>query len=184
MVSTRARRGRRVLQSLSQAQHDDHYLAPSVVYSIRYNMLHYHQLCAQVVVDLEEYVPIKYAGPVFCNLSNFLRSQLEPQHITDEDDCSLWTRVQPLAHFIQCRSRKINSPRSYPTLFRWYCREKHRSFTFFAFLEIKMASKTYSGRELLHLRHLPMKASVVKKLYESLKKDGELSSSPLEALLF
>ncbi|CAM1509171.1 Fc.00g029100.m01.CDS01 [Cosmosporella sp. VM-42] len=173
MVVTLSKRAKRLVRSLSESQDYDEFLAASVIPLIRYTLLHSPRRCVQVSVELERSMKLKPNAILFHNLPNFLRSQLVAQNITDND--SLWDQVKPLLHFIQNHFRTIDLLRGFPTLFRWYCQERHRSFFFFAFVDFKMSSRPYSARELLHLRHAPLRLDVARKLYEKLRSDPDLN---------
>lgn len=174
MVMTSAKRTKRVLRWLLGLQQTDQYLAPSATPIIRYNLLHNPSRCVQVSVNIDE----TEATPCYLSynaLPKFIRSQLEAQKITD--DTSLWQQVIPILNFIQSSLCRPGRPRGFPTLFLWYSKEKHRSFLFFAFVDVKMVSKKYTSRELLRMRSAPTKRDLYEQLYGKLQADLELSKS-------
>jgi hypothetical protein len=116
----------------------------------------------------------------FDELSWFLRSQLEAQRITDAD--KLWSQVAPILTFIQVNTGRLENSHRFPTLFIWQSKEQHRSFFFFAFVDVKMVSKTYTARELLRLRQDSTSKTLYNKLYQRLNNDaafGKLLPLPL-----
>lgn len=172
MVMTRSRRAKRILRCLSAAQHEDHILSCSTTPLIRYNLLHNYHRCVQVSVDIEEpsdRLPISFS---FDSMPKFLRSQLEAQKIADGS--RLWSQVVPILTFIQNNFRRFGKARGFPTLFVWHSREKHRSYLFFAFVEIKMVSKTYTARELLRMKEVSAGKELYERLHEKLRKDTGL----------
>ncbi|UNI19839.1 hypothetical protein JDV02_005986 [Purpureocillium takamizusanense] len=169
MVMTRSKRAKRIVRSLSLAQHEDHVLSAFTPLLIRYNLLHNYHRCIQVSVDVgwpSDRVPM--TSP-YGTLPNFLRSQLDAQKITD--GTRLWSQVVPLLTFIQSNIRRLGKSRGYPTLFVWHSRENHRSYFFFAFVEIKMVSKTYSIRELVRMRNSSASKEFYDRLYDKLQRD-------------
>ncbi|POR33902.1 Uncharacterized protein TPAR_05894 [Tolypocladium paradoxum] len=184
MVMTKSKRAKRILRSLSAAQHEDHVLSCSTTPLIRYNLLHNYHRCIQVSVDLGEPSDRFPACFPFDALPNFLRSQLEAQKIADGS--RLWSQAVPILTFIQANLRKFGKSRGYPTLFVWYSRENHRSYLFFAFVDVKMVSKTYSARELLRMRNVLAGKDFYDRLYGKLRKDaglGEIFRMPAERSL-
>lgn len=179
MVFTRSKRAKRILRCLSLAQHEDHLLSSSTTPLIRYNLLHNYHRCIQVSVDLG--LP-PYRTPLtmpFDAMPNFLKSQLEAQKIAN--GTRLWSQVVPILTFIQSNIRlRLDRSRGFPTLFVWHSRENHRSYFFFAFVEIKMVSRTYSVRELLRLRSSTVTASkeFLDRLHAKLQQDASFSMSP------
>ncbi|KAF7553359.1 hypothetical protein G7046_g7125 [Stylonectria norvegica] len=184
MVVTPSRRAKRLIRRLSAWQNDDDILTPATTPLIRYNLLHNSRRCVQISVDLGH--PSRYMSKClsFHHLPNFLRSQLEAQKITD--DTSLWTQLRPLLYFIHSQLRSSHQPHGFPTLFRWYSEEKHRSFLFFAFIGIKMPSRVYTACDLLAMRHTPLGTRLFERLCEKLKQDadlGDIVRVPLERSL-
>lgn len=179
MVMTKSKRAKRILRSLSAAQHGDHVLSCSTTPLIRYNLLHNYHRCVQVSVDLGE--PSDRFPTCFPldALPNFLRSQLEAQKIADGS--RLWSQVVPILTFIQANLRRFGKSRGFPTLFVWYSRENHRSYLFFAFVDVKMVSKTYSARELLRMRTVLAGKELYDRLYEKIRKDASLGTLPIDS---
>lgn len=105
-------------------------------------------------------------------LPTFLQSQLQAQKITDGS--ILWVQVVPFLTFVQSCLRPFGNTRGYPTLFVWYCRELHRSFLFFAFLDTKMTSLTYTANELLGMKHVNAKKKLLLQLQSKVQKDNSL----------
>lgn len=172
MVMTRSRRAKRILRCLSAAQYEDHVLSCSATPLIRYNLLHNYHRCVQVSVELGSSVdrfPVTFS---FSALPKFLQSQLEAQKIADGS--RLWPQVAPLLTFVQAHLPRLDRSRGFPTLFFWHSRENHRSYFLFAFVEIKMASKIYTARELLRLRKASAGKELYDRLFEKLRKDNGL----------
>lgn len=182
MTLTKSRRTKRILRCLYTAQQYDQMLSPSATPLIRYNLLHNYHRCIQVTVDLGK--PFGQSSHVFAldELSWFLRSQLEAQRITNET--RLWSQVAPILTFIEANIRILGKPHKFPTLFIWQSREHHRSFLFFAFVDVKMVSKTYTARELLRLRQVSLSKGLYNKLYERLHNDGALGMCKLFCGIF
>lgn len=159
MVVTRHTRTTKILRELSNAQREDWALEPSLIPTIRYHLLHNFKQCFQVTLKSHDPPDPRTGALTLRNFTPFLASQAEVQNITDGD--SLWKQVVPILDFIrqnlepQTSSRKS---RGYPTLFRWFCLESHRSYLFFAFIGVIMArpnsTRIYSARELLDMRHV------------------------------
>ncbi|PHH76262.1 hypothetical protein CDD80_1677 [Ophiocordyceps camponoti-rufipedis] len=172
MVITRSRRAKRILRCLSAAQHEDHVLSCSTTPLIRYNLLHDYHRCVQVSVELGGPADRLSVPFSFGALPRFLRSQLEAQKIADGSRL-LW-RLAPLLTFVQAHLPRFDRSRAFPTLFIWHSRENHRSYLFFAFVEIRMVSKTYTARELLRLRKASAGREFYDRLAEKLRKDQGL----------
>ncbi|RDA83498.1 hypothetical protein CP532_2680 [Ophiocordyceps camponoti-leonardi (nom. inval.)] len=172
MVITRSKRAKRILRCLSAAQHEDHVLSYSTTPLIRYNLLHDYHRCVQVSVELggpTDRLPVPFS---FEALPNFLQSQLEAQKIADGS--RLLSRLAPLLTFVQAHLPRFDRSRAFPTLFIWHSRENHRSYLFFAFVEIRMVSKTYTARELLRLRKVSAGKEFYDRLVEKLRKEQGL----------
>ncbi|GJN85069.1 hypothetical protein PLIIFM63780_008633 [Purpureocillium lilacinum] len=169
MVMTRSKRAKQIVRSLSLAQHEDHVLSAFTPLLIRYNLLHNYHRCIQVSVDLGRPSDRFTITSPYDALPNFLRSQLDAQKITD--GTRLWSQVVPILTFIQSNIRRLGKSRGYPTLFVWHSRENHRSYFFFAFVEIKMVSKTYSIRELVRMKNFSASKEFYDRLYDKLQRD-------------
>ncbi|PHH92594.1 hypothetical protein CDD83_6655 [Cordyceps sp. RAO-2017] len=172
MVMTRSKRAKRILRCLSAAQHEDHNLSGSVTPLIRYNLLHDYHRCIQVSVELGASTDRFPTAFSFGAMPNFLRSQLEAQKIADGS--RLWSQVVPLLTFIHANLRRFEKSRGFPTLFTWHSRENHRSYFFFAFVEIRMVSKIYTARELLRLRKASAGKDFYHRLLDKLRRDTGL----------
>lgn len=170
MVLTKSRRTKRILRCLYAAQQHDHLLSPSATPLIRYNLLHNYHRCIQVTVDLGKPLDQSPYIIAFHELSWFLRSQLEAQQITDAG--KLWSQVAPILTFIQANIRILGTAHKFPTLFIWQSKEHHRSFFFFAFVDVKMVSKTYTARELLRMRQVSASKNLYDKLCQKLHHDA------------
>ncbi|ODA82027.1 hypothetical protein RJ55_00532 [Drechmeria coniospora] len=169
MVMTRSKRAKRIVRCLSVAQHEDRALGCSTTPLIRYNLLHNYHRCIHVFVDLgEPSEPFSFPSS-FDAMPKFLRSQLDAQKIAD--GTRLWSQVIPILTFIQSNLRRLGKLRGFPTLFVWYCRENHRSYFFFAFVDVKMVSKTYSARDLLRMKDHSAEKEFYDRLYEKLRHD-------------
>ena len=172
MVLTKSRRTKRILRCLYIAQLHDQLLSPSATPLIRYNLLHNYHRCIQVTMDLD-----KSSDPFphvlsFGELSWFFQSQLEAQRIADGS--RLWSQVAPILTFIEANTHIVGKLRKFPTLFTWHSRENHRSFFFFAFMDVKMVPKTYTARELLRMRQNFMNKELYNKLFDKVHKDLDL----------
>ncbi|RCI14460.1 hypothetical protein L249_6121 [Ophiocordyceps polyrhachis-furcata BCC 54312] len=172
MVITRSKRAKRILRCLSAAQHEDHVLSYSTTPLIRYNLLHDYHRCVQVSVELGGPADRLSVPFSFDALPNFLQSQLEAQKIADGS--RLLLRLAPLLTFVQAHLPRLDRSRAFPTLFIWHSRENHRSYLFFAFVEIRMVSKTYTARELLRLRKVSAGKEFYDRLVEKLRKEQGL----------
>ncbi|EQL01386.1 hypothetical protein OCS_02899 [Ophiocordyceps sinensis CO18] len=169
---TRSKRAKRIIRCLSAAQYEDHVLSCSATPLIRYNLLHNYHRCVQVSVELgssSDRYPLSFS---FDAMPKFLQSQLEAQKIADGS--RLWSQVVPLLTFVQAHLRRFDKSRGFPTLFVWHSRENHRSYFLFAFVEIKMASKIYTARELLRLRKISAGQELYDRLFEKLRGDNGL----------
>lgn len=178
MVLTKSRRTKRILRCLYAAQQHDHQLSPSTTPLIRYNLLHNYHRCIQVTMDLGKQSDRNPPRLSLNGLSQFLRSQLEAQRITDGS--RLWSQVAPILTFIQANTQTPGKLQKFPTLFIWHSKEIHRSFFFFAFVDVKMVSKTYTARELIRMRQASVSQDIYKKLFEKMRKDNDLGTSFLE----
>lgn len=175
MVLTKSRRTKRILRCLYAAQQYDHQLSPSATPLIRYNLLHNYHRCIQVTVDLGKQLYQVDSQLSFHGLSRFFRSQLEAQRITDGS--RLWSQVAPILTFIQANTQTPGKSHNFPTLFIWHSKENHRSFFFFAFVDVKMVSKTYTTRELIRMRQASASQALYNKLFDKLHKDHDLGMS-------
>ncbi|KAG5956245.1 hypothetical protein E4U57_002764 [Claviceps arundinis] len=90
----------------------------------------------------------------------------------DKKDPSLL--VAPILTFIQANTQTPGKLQKFPTLFIWHSKEIHRSFFFFAFVDVKMVSKTYTARELIRMRQASVSQDIYKKLFEKMRKDSDL----------
>ncbi|RDA91687.1 hypothetical protein CP533_2336 [Ophiocordyceps camponoti-saundersi (nom. inval.)] len=184
MVITRSKRAKRILRCLSAAQHEDHVLSYSTTPLIRYNLLHDYHRCVQVSVELGGPADRLSVPFSFDALPNFLQSQLEAQKIADGS--RLLLRLAPLLTFVQAHLPRLDRSRAFPTLFIWHSRENHRSYLFFAFVEIRMVSKTYTARELLRLRKVSAGKEFYDRLVEKLRKEqglGQFAKPPPQLVL-
>lgn len=181
MVMTRSKRAKRVLRCLSISQHEDEMLSHSTTPLIRYNLLHNYHRCRQVSIDLAEPTDMALNTISYTLLPQFLKSQVDAQKIADGS--RRWSQIVPILTFIQANLRRFGTSRGFPTLFLWYSRENHRSYFFFAFVENRMASKTYSSRELLRMRQIPAGKELYNQLHERLQKDLELGIHPVSLFL-
>ncbi|KPM39336.1 hypothetical protein AK830_g7252 [Neonectria ditissima] len=170
MRTPRAKAGP-LLTWLYDSQWYDTGVTTPVMNMIRY-VLHYSNRCALVTFKSRE--SSRLVEPILSmdDLSNHLRSQLDAQNITD--DSSLWTQVKPLVQFIQKNLSRPDHTENFPTLFAWYSKERHRTFFFFAFIRFAMASRTYTARGLLRMRHVPLDARVEEILRARLRSDSDL----------
>ncbi|KAJ6441783.1 actin filament organization protein app1 [Purpureocillium lavendulum] len=184
MALTKSKRAKRIIRSLSIAQQEDQVLGAFTPLLIRYNLLHNYHRCIQVSVDLgwpSDRLPIATS---YNAMPNFLRSQLDAQKITD--GTRLWSQVVPILTFIQSTIRRLGKSRGYPTLFVWHSRENHRSYFFFAFVEFKMVSKTYSIRELVRMKNSSASKEFYDRLYDKLRRDssfGDIFRMPSDRAL-
>lgn len=181
MVITRSRRAKRIIRWLSSSQEEDQILTPSVTPLIRYNLLHNYHRCVQASINLAGPVEPDLPSLSYHAMPKFLRSQLEAQKIAD--GTRLWTQIEPVLAFIEANLARHHRNPGFPTLFLWYSRENHRSYIFFAFVAVKMSSKTYTARELLRMRHVPAGRELYEQLYRKLQKDLELSTSSTPSLV-
>lgn len=172
MVLSKSKRVQRIFRCLLQAQLEDQILSPSATPLIRYNLLHNYHRCVQVYVDLGS--PSNQLSCSFAlqDLPRFLQSQLEAQHIANDN--SVCSQVSPILTFIQANIRNLGKLHRFPTLFIWYSKEYHRSFFFFAFLDVKMTSKTYTAKEILRTRQFSAGKELYSKLAQRLWRDSDL----------
>ncbi|KJZ80182.1 hypothetical protein HIM_00032 [Hirsutella minnesotensis 3608] len=166
---SKSKRAKRTIRYLSAAQSEDQFLSSWATPLIRYTLLHNHNRCVQVSIELGDVSDCLPVASSFDALPNFLKSQLEAQKITDET--KLWSQIAPLLTFIEAHLRTFEKARSFPTLFIWHSREKHRSYFLFAFVGIKMVSRTYTARELLRLRKAHAGKELYNRLYAKLRDD-------------
>ncbi|KAI9158645.1 hypothetical protein HJFPF1_06643 [Paramyrothecium foliicola] len=173
MVMTKGRRAKRILRSLSESQHHDHILAPSTIPLIRYNLLHNYHRCTQITIQLGDPHDLDFKLRFHHEAPRFLCSQFEAQKIADGS--SLWAQTLPILRFIEANIRQSDQSRGFPTLFYCYSRENHRSYLFFAFFEMKMASQTYSASDLLRMRNHSAQRELYGRLQKNLRRDMDLS---------
>lgn len=167
------RRAKLLLRWLKYSQLNDSSLSAPTLYLIRYT-LKYNNRCDMVVFDNEDPLP-----PVLGNnkLPIFLYSQLDAQNIAN--DASLWTQVKPLLQFVRRHLPQSGHKGKYPTLFGWHSQARHRTFWFFAFIEIEMESRIYTARELLRMRHAPLDCKLADNLRAKVQSDSELGTYSL-----
>ncbi|KAH7146435.1 hypothetical protein EDB81DRAFT_934383 [Dactylonectria macrodidyma] len=146
-------------------------ISSPILYLIKYTLRH-KQKCRTVVLDYADDDEPLSPETDRISLPTFIYTQLQAQNITN--DYVLVEQVQPLLRFVQSVLPKPGHQGTHPTLFGYYCPEKHRTFWFFAFVEIKMGSRIYSARELLNLRHTPLDGEVADHLRLKRKSDSDL----------
>lgn len=172
MVMTRGKRVVRVMMDLSQSQEEDKPLPYSSTQLVRYNLLHYPEI-NHVKVNHPHPPGFDYGLTIhFLDMPRFLGSQLEAQEITNGS--SLWLHVQPVLTFI---ARNLSHPPkspACPTLFFLHSRENHRTYFFFAFVGMKMTSRSYSPGELLHMRQTPTVEGLARHLRSVLRENTDL----------
>lgn len=173
MVLTKSRRTRRILRFLSESQQRDQTLAPSSIPLIRYNLLHNHHRCVQVFVQLADPIDASQKLAPHHDSPQFLYSQFAAQKITDSS--SLWAQTLPILEFLRASLRPSDNNSGFPTLFHCYSRENHRSYLFFAFVDFRMASQTYTARDLLRMRNMPVQRELCDRLQNKLRRDMDLS---------
>ncbi|KAF7545475.1 hypothetical protein G7Z17_g9151 [Cylindrodendrum hubeiense] len=160
-----------LLRWLKYCQLEDSTLSLPTMYLIRYT-LKYNSRCDMMYFAEQE--PPEPLPPHrdTDELPIFLYSQLEAQNLTN--DRSLWKQVKPLLQFIRNHLPQPGHKGKYPTLFGWHSQDRHRTFWFFAFIEIEMEFRIYSARELLRMRHAPLSANLADNLWGKLQSDSDL----------
>ncbi|KAJ2906926.1 hypothetical protein MKZ38_009789 [Zalerion maritima] len=86
-------------------------------------------------------------------IPSFIVSQLEAQSFIKTNKVKV--PVNPPLYFVLATlsENPASSKDAYPTLFRWYLPDTHRSYWLFAFLSYAMTTTTYSVEQLLSLRN-------------------------------
>lgn len=143
------RRTKRLLKTLKRLQKDNAPVTPYILIEAKFRFL-LSGRCSCVRVAYEELADGRFDIP-HNPLPNFILSQLEAQKLTDA--ISPRDSILPVLFFIDSSlSTDPSRQASFPTLFCWYCRPRHRTYYFFAHLNLKMPSKSYTIDELLALR--------------------------------
>lgn len=143
-------RSRRLLKLLKDLQEDDYTITAPTLLAAKH-LLQHHTRCTLVEVKID-LVVADCSAEVHRNLvPNFIVSQLEEQKLTDRSSENVV--VSPIAAFVILSLPGTSGrERGYPTLFRWYCPPRHRTYYLFAYLKRDMARRTYTLSELLRLR--------------------------------
>lgn len=151
MLSRRSARTRvkQLLGGLRCFQKENTPVSPFLFIEIKHRFL-LSRRCSRVHIQFEELDAARFDIPPF-QLSGFLSSQLEVQQLIDKTRGGY--SIRPILSFIELSLPSDPATQiSFPTLFSWHCRPRHRTYYFFAYLNFKMPSATYTIDELLDFR--------------------------------
>ena len=143
-------RSRRLLKLLKELQEDDYTITAPTLLAAKH-LLQHHSRCTLVEVKFDALAPNCSFGTPRNFVPKFIVSQLEEQKLTDR--CSENVVVSPVVVFIVLSLPSASGrDKGYPTLFRWYCQPRHRTYYLFAYLKRDMARRTYTLAELMGFR--------------------------------
>ncbi|KAL1873079.1 hypothetical protein VTK73DRAFT_1176 [Phialemonium thermophilum] len=157
MVKSPRKKAGKVLKRLKALQKDNVAVTPYQLNEAKF-LLCTSSRCATVQIQFELNTEYNIVMP-FERMPTFISSQLEAQKLTHANypDSSLW----PALYFIVCSLPfNFTDQDSYPVLFRWHCQPRHRTYIFFAFVDLRMPARSYSIEELLRMRVLATEGSL------------------------
>lgn len=147
-----AKRRRQLLKVLKARQKLDEDITPAELIGVKYN-LPYHRRCTRVRVkhahDDEASVRLEVPRSA---VPRFIMSQLEFWGLTDNEFSDTLRVPRAVEIFLSWLPTGVSTEATYPTIFTWPCPVRHRNLYFFAYVNLKMASKKYTISELLALR--------------------------------
>ena len=142
-------RSKRLLKTLKFLQKEDSPVTPFLLIEAKFRFL-ISRRCICIHVQYEEADAARFNIPP-TPLSRFILSQVEAQKLTDK--ISARDSILPILFLINLSLPTDPSRQpSFPTLFCWHCRPRHRTYCFFAYLTVKMSSNSYTIDELLGFR--------------------------------
>lgn len=147
------KRSKRLLKLLRELQQDDYPITAPTLLAAKHLLQQYNP-CTVVEVKIDSEAADLPFETHRRFLPNFIVSQLEEQKLTDKHSENVL--VSPIVFFILLSLPILPGlHRTYPTLFRWYCPPRHKTYYIFAHLTRDMARQTYTLTELLSLRGNP-----------------------------
>lgn len=161
-----------VMTCLKACQYEDKPVSQVFTQLLRYTLLHCDAIKhVHVIQDPRD----QHFGDLasFSHLPLFLQSQADIQNIADNS--SLWLQIQPILTFVDNNLAQEEDLPSIPTIFTSHLEDTHRTYFFFAFLEVKMRSKSYSAGELLRIRHASVKDKIGHRIRAVVREDPGLS---------
>lgn len=144
------RRSKRLLKLLKDLQEDDYTITAPTLLAAKHLLQHHHR-CNLIKVKVDSAAANSPFETHRNLVPKFIVSQLEEQKLTDR--CSETVLVPPLVTFIVLSLPSLSArDKGHPTLFRWYCPLRRRTYYVFAYIKHEMARRTYTLTELLGLR--------------------------------
>lgn len=144
------RRTKRLLRSLSNLQDDDCTITPQTLLAAKY-LLRVNSKCYCVNVTNADMLDHLALWCPRSELPNFIVSQLEAQQLTNPDSDLVLVPPQVSVIILSAYPPEPEG-KDWPTLFRWYSKERHRYYCLFAYVRFKMGRKSYTIAELLAFR--------------------------------
>lgn len=167
------KRSKRLLKLLKALQKDDHPITPPTLLAAKH-LLQNHHRCKLVKVKIDSAAANSPFESSRACLPGFIVSQLEEQKLTDQNSDRVF--LSPIVVFILLSLPTLSGSESgYPTLFRWYCASRRRTFYLFAYIKHDMPRRTYTYtvEELLALRGKPTSSGI-----SSLARNPEFGTHP------
>lgn len=159
-------RDKRLDKSLKYAQEDDVALPAPTHVALKFRLKNCKKI-GQIKIEADDTLdPPSFELPT--TIPQFLSFQLEAQKMADKN--RIPTQIYVALLFItETLSKKPTRGWTFPTLFRYYSKSKHRTYFVFAYLDYYMDSRTYSVGELLELRHAQSSGTI-----KNLKSDHDI----------
>lgn len=159
LQSSHRKRSKRLLKLLKELQEVDHAVTPPTLFAAKH-LLQNHRRCTLITIRVDSVgASSPFESPRAC-LPNFIVSQLEGQKLTDPRNDHVL--LSPIIVFVLLSlPTRSGSDSGYPTLFRWYCGLRRRTFYLFAYIKHDMSRRTYTLDELLALRGKPIASGIL-----------------------
>ncbi|KAK3944489.1 hypothetical protein QBC46DRAFT_279743 [Diplogelasinospora grovesii] len=172
--SSHRKRVKRLLRLLKELQKDDYVVTAPTLVEARH-LLQISQRCVLVTIQTDPTSTFSFdCGHTF--IPRFILSQLEAQKLTDRSSSRVC--ISPPLTFILLSLSGSAREQVFPTLFRWHCSAKHRTYFVFAYIKDNMARRSYTINELLNLRgtRIPIRLSALANHPELVRDSGSESS--------
>ncbi|XXG97001.1 hypothetical protein Hte_003294 [Hypoxylon texense] len=161
-------RNKRLGKSLKYAQRDDVALPAPTHVALRFWLKTRNDI-SQVKIENYDLIDLS-SFEIPQTIPQFLSFQIEAQKMADEN--RIPTQIYAaVVLIIETLSKKPTRGWTSPTLFRFYNKNRHRTYFVFAYLDYYMDSRTYSVDELLELRHLQSSGAI-----NNLKSDYDIAN--------
>ncbi|KAH7635631.1 hypothetical protein B0T09DRAFT_379424 [Sordaria sp. MPI-SDFR-AT-0083] len=151
---------RKFLHVLWELQTHSRPLPPYMVLAAKH-LLRTTKLCNYVTVVVESSDSFRPLDTYLDSCPVFLFSQLKAQHLTEGPSVRIPTLPVP-ALILPYLPTADEDPSLYPTLFRWHCAVRHRTYHVFAFIKVNMSGRRYTIEELKELHQPSIGSNIIR----------------------